>query len=51
VFFDAVGLPYEYEKEGFVLNDGTNLICPASPVVFCPFHMRLLFESMVEAQK
>jgi len=26
VFFDAVGLPYEYEKEGFVLNDGTNYL-------------------------
>lgn len=23
VFFDAVGLPYEYEKEGFTLDDGT----------------------------
>jgi hypothetical protein len=26
VFFDAVGLPYDYEKEGFVLDDGTKYL-------------------------
>jgi hypothetical protein len=26
VFFDAVGLPFEYEKEGFVLDDGTHYL-------------------------
>lgn len=26
VFFDTVGLPYEYEKEGFVLDDGAKYL-------------------------
>lgn len=26
VFFDAVGMPYEYEPEGFVLDDGTTYL-------------------------
>lgn len=26
VFFDAVGLPYDYEKEGFILDDGTKYL-------------------------
>ncbi|PKN68488.1 MAG: hypothetical protein CVU54_14315 [Deltaproteobacteria bacterium HGW-Deltaproteobacteria-12] len=26
VFFDAVGLPFDYEKEGFVLDDGTKYL-------------------------
>jgi hypothetical protein len=26
VFFDAVGLPYDYEKEGFVLDDGSKYL-------------------------
>lgn len=26
VFFDAVGLPFEYEKEGFTLDDGTRYL-------------------------
>ncbi len=26
VFFDALGMPFEYEKEGFVLNDGTKYL-------------------------
>jgi hypothetical protein len=26
VFFDALELPFEYEKEGFILDDGTHYL-------------------------